>query len=125
MRRAIHPTSNVPEINTEGFVMNVKTVVPTVVLALAFAAPAASFAQQSDAPLTRAQVRAQLVQIEKAGYQPAGGAGPSYPARFQAAEARVVAQDTASSTYGGVNSRSLATGAPASVADMDPTYGGR
>jgi hypothetical protein len=98
--RAILPTPNgfASEINTKGFIMDVKTLVPTVVLALALSAPALSFAQQSDAPLTRAQVRAQLVQLEKGGYQPAGGVGPYYPAHFQAVEARVAAQDRAAKT---------------------------
>jgi len=39
-------------------------------VALAFAAPVASFAQ-SNQPLTRAEVREQIVQLEKAGYNQA------------------------------------------------------
>jgi hypothetical protein len=68
------------------------------------AAPVASFAQ-SNQPVTRAQVRAELVQLEKAGYQP-GHADPHYPADIQAAQARVDAQNgtaqAAASGFGGV-----------------------
>ena len=56
--------------------------------------PLASFAQTTT-PLTRAQVRAQLVQIEKAGYNPARARDNNYPADIQAAEARVAAQESA------------------------------
>lgn len=58
----------------------------------ALAAPVASFAQ-SNQPLTRAQVRAELVQLEKAGYSPARGRDPYYPEDIQAAEARVAASN--------------------------------
>lgn len=56
--------------------------------------PLASFAQTT-APLTRAQVRAQYVQLEKAGYNPARRDDATYPADIQAAEARVAAQEPA------------------------------
>jgi uncharacterized membrane protein len=46
-----------------------KSLIQAVVVAAALAAPVAVFAQ-SNAPLTRAQVRAELVQLEKAGYKP-------------------------------------------------------
>jgi hypothetical protein len=75
--------------------MNVKTFVPIVVLALASTAPVVSFAQQSNAPLTRAQVYAQVVQIEKAGYDPRSAVIHHYPADIQAAEARVAARNGA------------------------------
>lgn len=54
--------------------------------------PLASLAQTT-APVTRAQVRAQLVQIEKAGYNPARRDN-NYPADIQAAEARVAARES-------------------------------
>jgi hypothetical protein len=100
----------------------IKAFIPAIVLASALAAPAVSFAQQSNAPLTREQVRAQIVQLEKAGYDPAGGAGPYYPARFQAAQARIAAQSTASSSNGGASKGSLATGANAPVAVSKQTH---
>jgi hypothetical protein len=91
----------------------IKTIVSAVILASALAAPVVSFAQQSNASPTRAQVRAQLDQLEKAGYNPAGGVGPSYPTRFQAAEARVESQNAALRSKGGVGTGSLASGAAA------------
>jgi hypothetical protein len=84
-----------------------KFLIQAVVIAVAFAAPVASFAQStqtnpSNQPLTRAQVRADLARIEQAGYHPSIGNDPDYPADVQAAEARVAAEDAASakSSYG-------------------------
>jgi len=79
-----------------------KSLVQAVVIAATFAAPVAVFAQSSQ-PLTRAQVREQLVQIEKAGYNPARSNPYDYPADIQAAEARVAAQNSA---VGGVTAGS-------------------
>jgi Domain of unknown function (DUF4148) len=104
----------------------IKALLPAVVLASALAAPVVSFAQQSNGPVTRAQVRAELVQLEKAGWRPAMNMGnsPDYPAGIQAAEARVAAENGATSGVGGVVSGSSASGAPANVAGMKPTYFG-
>jgi len=63
-----------------------------VTLFVALAAPVASFAQ-SEQPLTRAEVKAQLKQIQQAGYNPATAVDANYPADIQAAEARVAAQN--------------------------------
>ena len=66
----------------------------TITLALVaatLAAPVLSFAQSSD-PITRAEVRAELVQVEKAGYNPAADQ-IDYPANIQAAEAKIAAQN--------------------------------
>jgi hypothetical protein len=103
--------------------MNIKSLVSSVALASALAAPAVSFAQQSNGPVTRAQVRAELVQLEKAGYEPSRGNELDYPADIQAAEARVAAQNGASSA-GGVRSGSSASGAPGPVVGPRPTYFG-
>jgi hypothetical protein len=46
-----------------------KNLIQAVVVAAALAAPVAVFAQNT-APLTRAQVRAELIELEKAGYNP-------------------------------------------------------
>ena len=90
-----------------------KTLISAVAVAAALAVPALSFAQQSDAPLTRAQVRADLVQLEKAGYNP-NVSDPSYPSNIQAAEARVstqtLAQAPQSSDYGSVANGSSQSG---------------
>lgn len=58
-----------------------------VIAVAVLSAPLVSFAQSS-APVSRADVRAELVQVEKAGYSPAAE-DATYPAKLQAAEARV------------------------------------
>ena len=72
--------------------MIMKSLIQAVAIAAILAAPAVSFAQ-SNQPVTRAQVRAELVQVEKAGYTPSRGRDPYYPSDIQAAEARVAAQN--------------------------------
>ena len=102
--------------------MNIKSLVSAVALASALAAPAVSFAQ-SNGPVTRAQVRAELVQIEKTGYHVGDGDSTTYPAEIQAAEAKVAAQNGAASGYGGVVSGSSEAGRPAvSKADWNAMY---
>ena len=98
-----------------------KSLIPAVALASALVAPAVSFAQ-SNGPVTRAQVRAELVQLEKAGYH-VGDGHTTYPAEIQAAEATVAAQNGAASGYGGVVSGSSEAGRPAvSKADWNAIY---
>jgi len=78
-----------------------KSLIKAVALAVVIAAPVASFAQ-SNQPLTRAEVRSQLVQLEKAGYNPGRtGRDPYYPEDIQAAEARVAAENGSTSSVGG------------------------
>jgi hypothetical protein len=98
-----------------------KLFMQAVAVAAVLAVPAVSFAQ-SNAPLTRAEVRAQLVQFEKAG--PAD-TDASYPVQTLAAESKVAAQNGASTGYGGVVSGSSASGARPSVsaADWRSMYG--
>lgn len=91
-----------------------KSLIKAVAIALVLAAPVASFAQ-SNQPLTRAEVRNQLIQIEKAGYYPSSSDDHTYPVDIQAAEAKVAAQNAAASDEGGVVSGSSQSGA-ASVA---------
>ncbi|CAD6560926.1 hypothetical protein LMG28727_07277 [Paraburkholderia kirstenboschensis] len=103
--------------------MNVKTLVSAVALASTLAAPAVSFGQQSNGPVTRAQVRAELVELEKAGYHVGEGDQTAYPAEIQAAEARVAAQNGAASGYGGVASGSSKAGRLAvSATDWNAMY---
>lgn len=71
-----------------------KSLIKAVAIAAVLAIPAVSFAQ-SNQPVTRAQVRAELVQLEKAGYNPATAVDSTYPADIQAAEARVQTQNVA------------------------------
>jgi hypothetical protein len=78
------------------------------------AAPAIAFAQ-SNGPVTRAQVRADLVAVEQAGYNPAIASDPYYPADIQAAEGKIAAQHTdAAQAYGGVRTGTSASAASAS-----------
>ncbi|ASW04454.1 MULTISPECIES: DUF4148 domain-containing protein [Paraburkholderia] len=101
-----------------------KSLIQAVVVAAALAAPVMSFAQ-SNQPVTRAQVRAELVQLEKAGYHVGDGDNATYPAQIQAAEAKVAAQNGAASGYGGVVSGSSDAGRPAvSKADWNAMYRG-
>jgi hypothetical protein len=78
-----------------------KSLIKAVAVAAVLAIPTLSFAQ-SNQPVTRAEVRAQLVQLEKAGYNPADSSDAHYPAEIQAAESRVAAnnQVTQNTSYG-------------------------
>jgi hypothetical protein len=76
-----------------------KSLIEAAVIAALITAPLAAFAQSSQ-PVTRAQVRAELVQLEKAGYDPATADAYDYPANIQAAEARVAAQNATAQTSG-------------------------
>jgi len=69
-----------------------KSRIKTVAVAVVLTAPLASFAQSNQQPLTRAQVRAELVQLEKAGYNPNDWV--DYPENIQAAQAKIAAQNT-------------------------------
>jgi len=85
-----------------------KSLIQAVAVAAALTIPVAVFAQ-SNAPLTRAQVRAELVQLEKAGYNPSASNDATYPAEIQAAEAKVAAQINAT---GGAANGSSQSGRP-------------
>jgi hypothetical protein len=88
------------------------------VVASALIAPACAFAQTS-APLTRAEVKAQLVQLEAAGYNPSSD-HTTYPRNIQAAEARVAAQNE-SASYGPSFSGTSESGAR--TTDYEPIRG--
>lgn len=80
-----------------------KTSLVAAVVAAALAIPAVSFAQSSDS-LTRAQVRADMTQVEQAGYNPARMNPRTYTADIQAAQARVAQANTAyGSSMGGAS----------------------
>jgi hypothetical protein len=76
-----------------------KRTIQAILIAVVLAAPALTFAQGNNGPLTRAQVKAELAQIEDAGYHPAQK-GLHYPDDIQAAEAKLNARS--STAYGGV-----------------------
>ncbi|MEQ5843828.1 hypothetical protein BWP39_29680 [Paraburkholderia acidicola] len=98
-----------------------KSLIQAVVVAAALVAPVAVFAQ-SNAPLTRAQVRAELVQLEKAGYQPGAADNTTYPVQIQAAEAKVAAQNGATGVGGVANGSSDAGRPVATKADWNAMY---
>ncbi|RZF26034.1 DUF4148 domain-containing protein [Paraburkholderia sp. UYCP14C] len=83
--------------------------VQSLIVAALVAVPVVSFAQPQQA-LTRAEVRAELVQLEKAGYNPASD-NTQYPQNIEAAEARISAGHDAAA-YGGVANGSSASGSP-------------
>lgn len=80
-----------------------KSFTKMVVIATIIAAPVASFAQSSQSSVTRAQVRAELAQLENAGYSPQDWV--HYPENIQAAHAKVAGEtataQSAVSGYGG------------------------
>jgi len=103
-----------------------KSVVIAVAAASALSLPLAAFSQ-TDPALTRAQVRAELQQLEQVGYDPAKSADASYPGDIQAAEARVSTDHA--TEYGGMPSGSSTSGSrtvvrPASDEDMKHLYSG-
>jgi hypothetical protein len=90
--------------------------ISSLIVAAAVALPALSFAQ-SNQPLTRAEVRAQLVELQKAGYDPASDQ-TQYPQNIQAAEAKVSAA-RGLSAYGGVADGGAVTGTRVAVSSAD------
>jgi hypothetical protein len=70
-----------------------KSLIKAVAIAAVLAAPVVSFAQSSQQPVTRAEVRDELIQLEHAGYNPSTSNDVNYPADIQAAERRVQAQN--------------------------------
>ena len=86
--------------------MNTK-IISAIALSAVLAAPAFAFAQSANAPVTRASIRAELVSLEKAGYNP-GVNDINYPQNLQAAEHRAAAQD--GNSFGGSVAGSTASG---------------
>jgi hypothetical protein len=92
-----------------------KSLIKAVAIAAVLAVPAISFAQSqgNNGPVTRAQVRNELVQLEAAGYRPSLN-DMYYPDDLQKAQARVNAQNGAAavqtSGYGPATSGSSQSG---------------
>jgi hypothetical protein len=110
-----------------------KSFVPATI-ALTLVAPLLAFAQQSDRPLTRTEVKAELVRIEATGYRPSSD-HTQYPANIQQAEKEASPitpmQDTANAvpnqietSFGGVAATSGASGQRAAHAERDSLYRG-
>lgn len=85
-----------------------KKLIPAVVVAAALAVPAISFAQSSQQGLTRAQVRAELVELQQAGYNPATD-NANYPNNLQAAQARVAEEHLANAGTSGYGAPAAGT----------------
>ncbi|AOK05866.1 DUF4148 domain-containing protein [Burkholderia sp. AU19243] len=86
--------------------------IAAVLVAVSAAVAAPAFAVET--VVTRAQVHAELVQLQQAGYVPGRANDPHYPDDLQAALARIrttgaVATDTATSTAGYGNDAAAAT----------------
>lgn len=91
----------------------IKSFVPALVIASAVVAPTFAFAQ-NNGPVTREQVRAELVQLQKAGYNPAEDR-VTYPENLQAAQARVNAEQGVSTTAYGASTAGTAQSGARSV----------
>jgi hypothetical protein len=103
-----------------------KSLIQAVIAVAVLCAPIASFAQ-SNAPVTRTQVRAELTQLAQAGYHAGDGDNTRYPEDIQAAQARIAAQNSAAtsavSSYGGSANGTSASGRPGvSAADWNAMY---
>ncbi|SAL32655.1 membrane protein [Caballeronia arvi] len=97
-------------------------VIQSLIVAVAVALPAFSFAQ-SNQPITRAEVRAQLVELQKAGYDPASDQ-TQYPQNIQAAQARIDAAKGLTA-YGASVSGGYASGsrsAESTVIGLGPVF---
>ncbi|CAB3803093.1 hypothetical protein LMG28614_05741 [Paraburkholderia ultramafica] len=97
-----------------------KTFIPILVLVSVLALPTMASAN-SNGPLTREQVRAELIQLHQAGYDRNHG-DAHYPTHLQGALKSVAAQQVLSGYGGVVNSG--ASGAPTQVASDHSIYKG-
>jgi hypothetical protein len=70
-----------------------KSSIHAVLVVSILATPIVTFAQQNE-PITRDQVRAELVQLQQSGYN-ANASDAAYPSNVQEAQARVAAQNQA------------------------------
>ncbi|MEQ5843538.1 DUF4148 domain-containing protein [Paraburkholderia acidicola] len=97
-----------------------KTVPINLLAAVVMVLPIASHAQSPDT-VTRAKVRAELVQLEDAGYRPRAN-DPHYPDDIQAAEAKIAASNATASlsttSVGGSPVGSTASGSRANAVEM-------
>jgi hypothetical protein len=99
-----------------------KSLICAVFAAAVLAVSTLSFAQESNAPVTRAEVTADLVRVEQAGYNPARN-DLNYPADIQAAEARIHTSPTADTSYGGVaDGTAFGSKAPVGVLQSQGLY---
>ena len=99
-----------------------KTLICAVFAAAVLATPTLSFAQTTNAPVTRADVKADLVRVEQAGYRPASN-DLNYPSDIQAAEARIHNSSTVDTSYGGLpNEAAFGSKSPVAEVQNQPLY---
>lgn len=98
-------------------------VVAAAAVASILAAPAVSFAQSNNGPVTRAEVRAQVVALHNVGYN-MNSDNAHYPDNLLAAEGRVNAARGWSSVGSSVSGSSAAGGAAVSKSDWNGMYRG-
>jgi hypothetical protein len=97
-----------------------KTLVHTICAVAVIAVPIASLAQ-SEGALTRAQVQAEIAQLQQAGFNPANANTVDFPSNMQAADPRAADQG---SGYGPATNGSSQMGHPASPSEMRPVFFG-
>ena len=101
-----------------------KTLACLILTSGVLAGPVVCFAQ-SNGPVTREQVREELIRLEAVGYHVGDGDHTTYPAEIQAAEAKIAAQDStqaANSAVGGTTmTGTSAAGSYAHVSTSSPS----
>jgi hypothetical protein len=97
-----------------------KTLVRAVCAVAVIVVPIASLAQ-SDGSMTRAQVQAEIVQLEQAGFNPANANTVDFPANMQATDTNAGGQG---SGYGPAINGSTQMGHPASSSGVKPVFFG-
>ncbi|MBZ5789098.1 DUF4148 domain-containing protein [Burkholderia sp. LMG 32019] len=98
-----------------------KSLVATAAAAVLLAAPALSFAQSAQSPVTRAQVLQELIDLESVGFNPARGESVNYPDDILAAqerlhEKRLAQHKAARDAYGPAGEPATESGAAAKPA---------
>ena len=96
-----------------------KSIIRAALVATVLVVPVASFAQSQ---ITRAQVRAELAQLESVGYHVGDGDQAHYPQAIQAAEAKLAARNGETAYGGAANGTSQSGGANVSKADWNAMY---
>ncbi|WP_322011231.1 DUF4148 domain-containing protein [Paraburkholderia sp. J12] len=102
--------------------MNTRNAIALSILALASAGFASAASAQA---LTRAEVRADLIRVEQAGYSPSIGNDVNYPEDIQAAEAKIAVQDSQRATNDAVGGATMtgtsASGSPLHLPKPSPS----
>ncbi|BCG04644.1 hypothetical protein PPGU19_092120 (plasmid) [Paraburkholderia sp. PGU19] len=101
-----------------------KSLILATTIVASFVLPHISFAQSSNQPVTRAQIHADLVQLEHAGYKPSKA---HYPDDILAAEKRIANEQQArapgQTSVGGVSGSMSQSGSHVSPGSWNAMYG--